>query len=224
MAAAQTLSLFKTKLKEVETVAKARRYVPKNNATYKSLQSVITNHIEALRSSYDLFLDHCALGRAERSRLVDLYGVIDDMPQAQKVVHTILLSDIQKVIDHASPENLAKSDLSSQRKVITIWKTLQAEKIDNPAVDEAILTALVSQNRTPTKDAIKRDATDTDTNIKIEEEDDQGGTTLPPWSIPLQSIIFSEPRRIFESVSMSLEYDPRLKTLTLQLSGPSVPK
>ena len=219
MAAAQTLSLFKSKLKEVETVARARRYVPKNNATYKCLQDVITNHIEALRSTYDIFLDHCALGRAERSRLVDLHGVIVDMPQAQKVVHTILLTDIQKVVEHASPEHLAKGDLSSQRRIIIIWKTLQAEKIDNKAVDEAILSALISQSRT-SKDAVKRD----DSEIIKAEENDEGGTTLPHWSIPLDTIILSEPRRIFETVRMSLEYNPHTKILTLQISGTTVPK
>ncbi|KAL8867033.1 MAG: hypothetical protein Q9174_005924, partial [Haloplaca sp. 1 TL-2023] len=144
MATAQTLTLFKSKLQEIETVARARRYVPANTPTYRSLVDVIATHIDALKSTYTFFPDNLALSHAERSRLIDLYGVIDDMPGAKKVVHTILLTDIQKVVEHAPPSEdpQKRSDLFSQRGIIGIWKTLQTENISNQNVDEAILSAL----------------------------------------------------------------------------------
>ncbi|KAL8704126.1 MAG: hypothetical protein Q9201_002710 [Fulgogasparrea decipioides] len=216
MATEDSLQNFMANLKELETVATARQYVPKDRTTYTDLQDTIVGHSRSLKSSYDKLSGEGGAGKSERSRLEGLYNLLKDIPSAQKVVRSILFLGIQKKVEHQAQEDPSNKAVLAQKSILDIWQTLQSEKIDNNVVEDVVLKALASHGRT-LDDPLNHPAQNK--LVKSEKEEE----TLPsPWFILIDGIIFPWPNRIFEDVRLDLVDGPINGTLTLCVSGETV--
>lgn len=148
MATEEHLKAFKVTLEHLETVVAARKHVPKDDASFKGLESVIQNLASTLRLQNANILGDDAICQQDCPRLGELCGLLDDIPDAQKVVRVILLNLFQQVKSQEDPNS---RDVSAQGNLLNIWRTLELEKIENQAVANAITRALVASYQTTTQ-------------------------------------------------------------------------
>ncbi|KAL8662991.1 MAG: hypothetical protein Q9202_004221 [Teloschistes flavicans] len=215
----QHVTIFLKKLRELDAVTTARQYVPKANSTYKDLETVIEGHLESMTKYFAGFPHECRLGSNDRVRLEKAYNRLEGLPKPQKMARDILLSDLQKGLEFESQKDPTSENIRAQRSILEIWQTLKSEKIDNKTIEDAVLKAMTSHDRTIETANSLVDRWKDKKPVKTEVKE----STLPlPWSIQVLSTVFPEPRRSFQKPRLTVESKSYDGALTLRASGDGV--
>lgn len=215
----QNVTDFLKKLRELDAVTTARQYVPKANSTFKDLETVIEGHLDSMTTYFAGFPDECRLGSNDRVRLEKAYNRLEGLVKSQKMARDILLGDLQKGLQCESLKDPTSESIRAQRSILDIWQTLKSEKIDNKNIEDAVLRAMASHDRTIETANSLVDRRKKKVPVKAEAK----VNALPqPWSIQVLSAIFPEPRRSFRNVRLIFEKKSEDGIMVLLVSGDGI--
>ncbi|KAL8803946.1 MAG: hypothetical protein Q9200_006016, partial [Gallowayella weberi] len=138
-----TAEILKDSFKDLATHSDTIKYVPKDGALYKRLQSIIERDSTFCKQYH---LEHFEAVRelmAELTWIKELLCGLKDIPIASKNISDILFMELQWSNEKDLAQDPNNGDLLAQQSIFKIWKTMQSQIIDSGAIDDAVLKEIM---------------------------------------------------------------------------------
>lgn len=186
------MTIFLATLKDVETLLTAKKYLPTGNAVLEPFIDLLERYTISLEQQYNDGVSNMGALKVEPPRLISLYGSLEKVPKAKNIIKTILEREIE-IRSVSESEGRNKSMTAHLRNILlNLWHDLQSAKANKVTVEDAVLTALLSDFSVP---------------AAIDNE-----TAAPcPWSVPVKIIVSSS--QMLNNVHLQLvNYSAKSKT------------